>query len=78
MDVKSRFITALDALQERGTSLFVIAERTGIDRRNLIRFTKDPEHHRLNAEWCAALCEKFGVSPNYLMIARGGVFGREK
>lgn len=80
MDVNTttQFLLALQALNDRGISNYAICLETGIDRRNLMRLVNDPEHHFPRPQWLTLICQTYGVSPDYLILARGAMFSSRK
>lgn len=77
IDTTAQFIGAVKALRSRGFTNLGMCREMGIDRSNFLRVMREPERHTPSPQWLSLLCSCFGVSPAYLLLARGGVFGDE-
>ena len=71
-----RFYQALDQVIAskliRGKKTF--CDRHGIDRWNLNTVRKKPESDMFQLSWISALCNDFGISVEWIMTGKGGMF----
>jgi aromatic ring-cleaving dioxygenase len=71
-----RFYQALDQVIAnkliRGKKTF--CDRHGIDRWNLNTVRKKPESDMFQMSWISDLCNDFGISVEWIMTGRGGMF----
>jgi hypothetical protein len=77
IELTDRFFSALNALSQqkviRGKATFV--KRYGLDLRN---FYKVQEHQiRIKPEWLVYLVRDYNVSSEWLLMGRGGMFGKK-
>lgn len=70
-DITKRFLAAVEAVTKEEVSIRELCDKTGIDRRNLMRLCKEPETYSPRPMWLVRLCECFHVSPDFLMLGKG-------
>ncbi len=73
--VVQRFFEAIDYLIERGIigGRSVIAERYGIDRRNLGHLHNDPSRKIFNVAWLTYLVNDYSISAEWLLCGKGNI-----
>lgn len=74
--VVARFIEAVEVLSDRYSEAEV-CRACGFDRRNL--FSKRAGNwgkRTISASWLSAICDKYRVSPEWLLLGRGKMFGK--
>lgn len=75
-EITARFFAALDELKGRGRihSLHDFTRRYGVDYSNFAKLKADHGRNIMQAGWLSVLVLDFGVSADWLLTGRGGVF----
>lgn len=76
IEITKRFFEAIDMLkaQKQIRGLQTITSRYNINRWNLVTVRNNPESSILKPELIAMLVKDFGVSAEWIMLGRGGMF----
>ena len=73
--VVSRFFEVIDELRARKHPIPIICETLDIDKGNFYRKRRGERGNAtLPAEWLSAICEKYKVSPEWLLLGKGEMF----
>lgn len=74
--VVARFFEAFTILEETNSTEGII-NTCGIDKRNFYKKRKGEfGYAKIPASWLSVLCDKYRVSPEWLLLGRGKMFGK--
>jgi hypothetical protein len=78
IQVTARFFEAIDMLKLQGAirGLQTFTREYCINRWNMITVKQNPETSVLKPEWIVFLCRDFNVSADWLLLGKGGMFGK--
>lgn len=76
VEVTKRFFEAIDMLkaQKRIRGLQTFTRAYDINRWNINTVKFNPQQNALKTEYCVYLCRDYGISPEWLLLGRGGMF----
>lgn len=76
VEITKRFFQAIDMLkaQKQIRGLQTFTKQYGLNRWNLNMVKWEPEQRVLKPELIAYLCKDYGVSPEWILFGKGGMF----
>lgn len=79
IDITRRFFKAIEELKARKEirGLGTFTNRYNINRWNLITVRDNPENSTLKPEYIAYLVDGYGVSAEWLLLGKGGIFAQK-